>query len=52
MIQNWLVSKLFANIFYYLNFAEEDTCIFLFFAKIRNNDFRKNHILILNIILI
>ena len=53
IIQKWLVSRLFANIFHYLNSAEEFKWQFpYFFVTNRNNDLRKNHYLIMTLIII
>ena len=44
---------IFANIFHHSNFIDEHNRKFLcFFAKIHNFDFRTNHILIVNLIVI
>ena len=49
IIQNWQVSMLFTNIFDSLNFAYNINDNFrIFCVKICNYDFWKNHILIMN----
>ena len=48
-ISSYLVSRRFIYIILYLNIVEE-LRLSRFFAKIRNNDFRRNHNYIMNLI--
>ena len=50
IIQNWPVSKIFAKISHHLNRAEDHK--WKFFKKIRNYDFLRNQILIMNLMII